>query len=624
MPVGPWETFGQCVGAQKRKGYGDESARKICGKIEQQTNSSREGSIDYEAIKDDDNILAGAEFESMDECIQSMVDSGMHEGDRDAAERHCKTLFKEEEVDVEEGAEKKKKKKLKGKPYPFSSCISDQIGDGKSEESARKICGSIRANRFKKGSVTELSEIELQEVRKFLTARTIEVTKSDNGRYFVKSFLLNTDINLNAWGVTAESLPYRVGTFIGKPLLVYENPEGELDHPSLLDKSVTHAMEYQELFRVGNIIDIVNKDSEYFAISEVTEEKAKEAFASGSLPLYVSPAIAKLVAEEPEDKISNWIGIHLAVVAKPAYTVKKAVINGQCGGDQETCLIQLRKAHVGKYGYGSCGFCVKEVLEKHAAKNLATEDKAESEISNSLSSHSHSLPQNNSDNILSSATTQQTNPESSGTSAAQNVQPPATVAAPKVEEQKVAPPQQQQQVNPLQADLLAATELHRLKVENDALKKISEDQAKNIAELNTQLASVNHAYRKEGIERVLVPGIFPTEDERVARIQELMQAGLSPTQVYDIYKPFLEVKKANVQRPSTDYQAKIPLAPQGSESDANTISRARVYTDDKTGTVSVRHASYQQQDTNDGNGFVRDDSWLQTRAFLIRNQNGGR
>jgi hypothetical protein len=200
--------------------------------------------------------------------------------------------------------------------------------------------------------------------------------------------------------------------------------------------------------------------------------------------------------------------------------------------------------------------------------------------------------------------------------------PAVNTIPPKVEEQK----QVQAPINPLQADLLAATELHRLKVENDALKKISEDQAKNIAELNTQLASVNHAYRKEGIERVLVPGIFPSEEERVARINELMQAGLSPTQVYDIYKPFLEVKKANVQRPSTDYQAKVPLAPQGSASDANTISRARVYTDDQSGTVSVRHASYQQQeqDTSDGNGFVRDDSWLQTRAFLIRNQNGGR
>lgn len=37
MPVGPYKTFGSCVAAQKRKGHSDESARKICGAIEQKT-----------------------------------------------------------------------------------------------------------------------------------------------------------------------------------------------------------------------------------------------------------------------------------------------------------------------------------------------------------------------------------------------------------------------------------------------------------------------------------------------------------------------------------------------------------------------------------------------------------
>ena len=34
MPLGPYETFGECVGAQKRKGHTDEEARKICGAME--------------------------------------------------------------------------------------------------------------------------------------------------------------------------------------------------------------------------------------------------------------------------------------------------------------------------------------------------------------------------------------------------------------------------------------------------------------------------------------------------------------------------------------------------------------------------------------------------------------
>jgi hypothetical protein len=45
MPLGKWESFGQCVGAQKRMGHSDESARKICGTIQAQ----QEGSSQYAA-----------------------------------------------------------------------------------------------------------------------------------------------------------------------------------------------------------------------------------------------------------------------------------------------------------------------------------------------------------------------------------------------------------------------------------------------------------------------------------------------------------------------------------------------------------------------------------------------
>ena len=44
MPLGHWKTFGQCVGAQKRMGYSDERARKICGAIEQKIGSQKEQS----------------------------------------------------------------------------------------------------------------------------------------------------------------------------------------------------------------------------------------------------------------------------------------------------------------------------------------------------------------------------------------------------------------------------------------------------------------------------------------------------------------------------------------------------------------------------------------------------
>lgn len=40
MPTGPYETFGRCVSAQKKKGHDENSARKICGKIEKNTKES--------------------------------------------------------------------------------------------------------------------------------------------------------------------------------------------------------------------------------------------------------------------------------------------------------------------------------------------------------------------------------------------------------------------------------------------------------------------------------------------------------------------------------------------------------------------------------------------------------
>jgi len=37
MPIGPYPDFDSCVKDQMRKGYDEETAKKICGKIEQQT-----------------------------------------------------------------------------------------------------------------------------------------------------------------------------------------------------------------------------------------------------------------------------------------------------------------------------------------------------------------------------------------------------------------------------------------------------------------------------------------------------------------------------------------------------------------------------------------------------------
>jgi dsRNA-specific ribonuclease len=49
MPLGKWSSFGQCVGAQKRMGHSDESARKICGSIQAETEGASSQDTKYGA-----------------------------------------------------------------------------------------------------------------------------------------------------------------------------------------------------------------------------------------------------------------------------------------------------------------------------------------------------------------------------------------------------------------------------------------------------------------------------------------------------------------------------------------------------------------------------------------------
>lgn len=257
-------------------------------------------------------------------------------------------------------------------PYAtFGECVGAQKKKGNDDLSSRKICG----------------EMEKQQVK-----RRGDVLKyQDNqGHLFIKAFLLSGNVNINRWGVTEQSLDQYINTFIGKPLVLTEDhnhplpPESERigssdeydddENPNnvvKVDDIVDHWLEYQEPFRVGNIIDIVKKGSTYYSIIEVTDENTKIAFKNNDLPLFVSPAIAQLDPFEDSAMISKWTGIHLAIVSNPAYTIKKALISGQCHDSQDRCLLQLRNASVAenrRLKKLDCGFCRQQALRKYANK----------------------------------------------------------------------------------------------------------------------------------------------------------------------------------------------------------------------------------------------------------------
>lgn len=187
-------------------------------------------------------------------------------------------------------------------------------------------------------------------------------------RKFACYFLLTGDmVNGRGWGVTAESIPKQIGSFKGMPFVVTSNefiensPYGKIyDHPStehlpLLglakagsfdvdDENLIHR--FQNKFRIGEIIDVFEKDGIWRCIIAIDEK-----FRSKPLPPFVSPS---LLVDDPieampefEGKITKWHGLHLAGLnEKPAYG-SIALLKGECQGPLSTCAIQLKNGSMG-------------------------------------------------------------------------------------------------------------------------------------------------------------------------------------------------------------------------------------------------------------------------------------
>ena len=89
-----------------------------------------------------------------------------------------------------------------GQYKDFAACVTAQTSKGKNSESAKKICGSLKA---KFGS-------ELYQ---------------EGNDMFIKAFLLDTSVNSNRCEVAPETLDENIKGYIGKPLVIKEN----FDHP---------------------------------------------------------------------------------------------------------------------------------------------------------------------------------------------------------------------------------------------------------------------------------------------------------------------------------------------------------------------------------------------------------
>lgn len=176
----------------------------------------------------------------------------------------------------------------------------------------------------------------------------------EDGELYIRAFLIDATTNTNAWKVNSASLARNIETFIGMPLVLTST----YDHPSWVSGGIAANVVNQMRYAIGHIVKIFKDGNKIDAGIKITDPLAKEAIKNGDIPFYTSPRIVH-DPEDNSDNVTDWMGIHLAVVDKPAYGVDKATFKGACYGSASECLIALKSAKKEE-----CGFCVKQALEK--------------------------------------------------------------------------------------------------------------------------------------------------------------------------------------------------------------------------------------------------------------------
>lgn len=546
-----------CVKDQTSKGKDDAAAKKICGFLEK---TKQIGAVQGDYVENKD-VPVKEDFKSVGECV-----------------KHC--------IDVL----------------------------GKTEEQANTFC-----TKLFEAPDTEDASKSARLIQKYLPSGV-----QNEDKYFVKAFLLDDTINLNQWGVNADSIPKNIATFIGKPLVLTE----AFDHPIVDDMSYTHALQYQDIYRIGTIVDIVKMDKQkdspygnsYFAIIEITNPAAKAAFQAETLPLYVSPAIAQMVREEDPTNLKDWLALHLAIVDDPAYTMQKAMITGKCGGDTETCLIRLRQAHIEKFGYGNCGFCVKGKLlsvRKASTPAVVASPTVTTTISGSTMTISaptagqtvtvnvenidttnidgsklaekitESITENSKVNTSHESEKQQiqqvhmdsnTNPNNLTQRAADvpNTTAPATATTPNTVQ--ATTPQTQPVQKTVEIDFsksgadratIVNAENIQFKAENTILKEQKAALEKELETYKSELHGIKENLRRERIAAI-VNNVIVDEATKEETIKFFMESKLQPEQVEAIYQSVGGVKKANVQPSTTpNYEPRMPMTRTAKKSDVS-------------------------------------------------------
>lgn len=433
-------------------------------------------------------------------------------------------------------------------PYKtFADCVTAQQNKGKSANVARAICGAMEKQM------------------------NANVAYDDKGKFYVKAFLVDDTVNLNHWAITKDSIPKNINTFVGKPLILTE----QFDHPEVPGgERLSHWLASQESYRVGTIIDIVQKHNaatsgtEYHAIIEVTNDNLKQALKDNTVPLYVSPGIAEFLnpaaavaarsqGRQALELVDNWAGVHLAIVSEPAFGIKKAVINETCGGDEQGCLLQLRKAHIQRYGDNNCGFCVKKALNKleilHTARVLA-KVKQQTPINTSqfanLAADTRKKQLSQLENITNAGNSENTE-QTNNNQQQSNETPIAT--------------QPQQQINkqplkqiPTTTSISDLMQINQKLLQENELLRIKNDELTGIKDtLGERIAALELHGRREKIERIITADIIKDDKQRLEKIKYFVGTSIPLQEIEELYNG-LKVTLRKASRNSGGSGGRVP------------------------------------------------------------------
>lgn len=338
-----------------------------------------------------------------------------------------------------------------------------------------------------------MSEI-LGEVVEKIKSGSVVFEKND--KLYLKSFIINSDVSKIGWGVDPLTLKENVKSFLHRPLVLTENH----DHPDLFgDENLDHVLQYQEKFRIGDIVDITDKDGDYFAIIEVTDPTAEEAIKSGNLPTYVSPQIFHPDAANEGAIATGWEGIHIALVEEPAWGPVKARITNQCSGGP-TCLTQLKSGSI------KCNNCVKKAINNYIVSK------------NKQGSLSSNINQNQSNGRL----VEDNKPDNSK----------EEISAEKFNEMK----------NLLEQANAKVTSLEGV---NKSLKETNDTNVSDLQKLQLE-------FRQDKISEILSKATYPNDEARTSAINSFTKSGMN----YDEIKG--HVAHLVVKSGSNGFRSKIP------------------------------------------------------------------